>query len=184
MQIFPRGANHKGIMRAVGGEFGDKRILPANLLDLLIEDFNQGIIGDCLEIDFVGDDPFGKPVEDAVIKIAEVRRLKFEFLAFTQTKYISCEMPVGTFGEGAQPGRGTGQLLAEKLPDNRFIQHRFIFITERIGRSRTNRRKPVIADNFLQQLFRLRLTAKDILKLVCCADIFNRRRARNRPILL
>ena len=149
--------------------------------DFLIENFNQGIVGDCLEIDFVGDDPFGKSVEDAVIKFAEVGRFKFEFLAFIQAEDVSCEMPVGTFGEGAQPGRGTGQLLVEKLPDNRFIQRRFIFITERIGRSRTNRRKLVIAEHFLQQLFRLRRTAKNILKLVCSADIFNcRRRGINR----
>ena len=55
----------------------------------LIENFNQGIIRNCLEIYFVGDNSFGKPVEDAVIKIAQVRRLKFELLAFIQAKYVS-----------------------------------------------------------------------------------------------
>ena len=73
----------------MGGEFRYKRILAAYSLGFLIEDFNQGIVGDCLEIDFVGDNPFGKPVEDAVIKLAEVGRLKFELLAFIQAENIS-----------------------------------------------------------------------------------------------
>ena len=73
----------------MGGEFGEEGILPANSFGFLIEDFHQGIVGDCLKIDFVGDGPFGKPVEDAVIKFAEVWRLKFELLAFTQAQSVS-----------------------------------------------------------------------------------------------
>jgi hypothetical protein len=76
-------------MRAVGGEFRYKRILPAKSFGFLIERFNQGLIGNCLKIDFVGNGPFGKPVENAVIKLAEVGRLKFEFLAFTQAQSVS-----------------------------------------------------------------------------------------------
>ena len=46
----------------MSGKFRYKRILAAYPLDLLIENFYQGIVGDCLEIDFVGDGSFRKPV--------------------------------------------------------------------------------------------------------------------------